>query len=167
MDVLGKKKTYTGTIPPLTIASLIDIQLGIWKIDALAKTVPKGRYPSTSKSASGQPSQLIVGGLFLVAALAYAVSRPQDCPNAREWDNMTVETWKHQNLWTDGAKAMWDIGVRYAPEAPHHPVTSTFALTTSSSSFLPQRRLLFRPGRAFVPLLPSLHPVRFFAPHFL
>ena len=44
MDVLGKKKTYTGTIPPLTIASLIDIQLGIWKIDALAKTVPKGRY---------------------------------------------------------------------------------------------------------------------------
>lgn len=80
VDVLGKKKTYTGTIPPLTIASLIDIQLGIWKIDALAKTVPKGR--------------------------------PQDCPNAREWDNMTVETWKHQNLWTDGAKAMWDIGVR-------------------------------------------------------
>jgi hypothetical protein len=42
VDVLGRKKTYTGTIPPLTIASLIDIQLAIWKIDALAKTVPKG-----------------------------------------------------------------------------------------------------------------------------
>lgn len=44
MDVMGTRKTYLGTIPPLSIASLIDVQLGIWKIDALAKTVPKGRY---------------------------------------------------------------------------------------------------------------------------
>jgi hypothetical protein len=28
---------------------------------------------------------------------------------------MTVETWKQRHLWTDGAKAMWDIGVRCVP----------------------------------------------------
>ncbi|KAF0852828.1 mitochondrial monoamine oxidase A isoform 1 (MAO_1) [Andalucia godoyi] len=36
----GSVSSYKGTIPPLPFYSLVDLQLCIWKLDALAKTVP-------------------------------------------------------------------------------------------------------------------------------
>jgi len=103
VDVLGTKKTYTGTIPPLSLVSLIDLQRAIWKIEAMAKTVPKDRSSSSSTSMIDRAKNRL---------LSVVVHRPFDCPKAAEWDSMTVETWKRQNLWTDGARTLCDIGVR-------------------------------------------------------
>lgn len=35
------------------------------------------------------------------------IDNPSKCPCAEEWDGMTLETWKHQTLWTNGEKCVW------------------------------------------------------------
>ena len=35
------------------------------------------------------------------------IDDPSKCPCAEEWDGMTLETWKHQTLWTNGEKCVW------------------------------------------------------------
>ena len=39
IELDGKRGVYSGTIPPLSVASLIDIQLAINKIDAAARNI--------------------------------------------------------------------------------------------------------------------------------
>lgn len=34
------------------------------------------------------------------------IDNPSKCPCAEEWDGMTLETWKHQTLWTNGEKCV-------------------------------------------------------------
>ena len=34
------------------------------------------------------------------------IDDPSKCPCAEEWDGMTLETWKHQTLWTNGEKCV-------------------------------------------------------------
>ena len=36
---------------------------------------------------------------------------PQQAESAREWDSMTVETWKQKNVFTEGARALLDVAV--------------------------------------------------------
>jgi monoamine oxidase len=41
-----------------------------------------------------------------------SVDRPWDAPRAREWDSMTLETWKRRNMRTAGARLFLDIVTR-------------------------------------------------------
>ena len=37
------------------------------------------------------------------------VDDPSKCCHAAEWDGMTLETWKHQSIWTNSKKSIYVI----------------------------------------------------------
>ncbi len=49
LDVVGKRKRYTGTIPPFPVLDLLRVQRALWKMDALTATVD----PAEPMSAEG------------------------------------------------------------------------------------------------------------------
>lgn len=53
------------------------------------------------------------------------IDNPSKCPCAEEWDGMTLETWKHQTLWTNATKELFDIVIGIM-----------FGVTPSQMSFL-------------------------------
>ena len=41
------------------------------------------------------------------------LNAPEKCPQAKEWDGMTVETFKNQTLWTNSMLVMFVMVVLY------------------------------------------------------
>lgn len=35
------------------------------------------------------------------------IDDPSRCSHAEEWDGMTLETWKHQTIWTNGEDSIY------------------------------------------------------------
>jgi monoamine oxidase len=51
LDLRGERRTYRGQVPSLPLLSLLDLQRIIWKLDGLAKRVPRERPDSAPRAA--------------------------------------------------------------------------------------------------------------------
>jgi monoamine oxidase len=51
LDVRGKLRTYRGQVPSLPLLSLLDLQRILWKLDGLAKRVPRERPDAAPRAA--------------------------------------------------------------------------------------------------------------------
>jgi monoamine oxidase len=51
LDVRGERRTYRGKVPSLPLLSLLDLQRIIWKLDGLARRVPRERPSAAPRAA--------------------------------------------------------------------------------------------------------------------
>jgi monoamine oxidase len=51
LDLRGERRTYRGKVPALPLLSLLDLQRNIWRLDGLARRVPRERPHAAPKAA--------------------------------------------------------------------------------------------------------------------
>jgi monoamine oxidase len=75
----GRRSTFKGTIPKLSPLALIDLQIGIWRLEAMRKRLPPA-----------------------------GAARPLPA-RAREWDAISLGEWAQKRLRTKGARMVVDL----------------------------------------------------------
>jgi monoamine oxidase len=116
----------------------------------------RSRYPATPgipyDDPEGQEFTVATLGLDPLAA-EVPVEAPWRAPRAAEWDAVTTERWKRENLHSPGARRMWDIAARPLWGAEPRQVSFLYALAYIAAAGNERNpgsilRLLTTPGGA-------------------
>jgi monoamine oxidase len=58
LDLRGERRTYRGKVPALPLLSLLDLQRNVWRLDGLARRVPRERPHTAPKAAEWDATTL-------------------------------------------------------------------------------------------------------------